>query len=483
MFLTIIAPRKTAGGFLLADQQYDVVVIGSGPGGYVAGIRAGQLGLKVAVVEKDPFLGGTCLHRGCIPTKSLLENADVWTKIQKAKEFGITVGDVTLDWSVVQTRKQGVVDANAKGIEFLFKKNKVERVLGFGRVAGKGVVEVTSAGGDKRTLNTKNIILAMGSTPRDLPHIKADGKRIINSDHILKLGEMPKSMLVIGAGAVGCEFASIFSRFGTKATIVEVMPQLLPIEDEEISKEFTRIFKKKGIEVFTDTKVDSCEVTETGVKSVLTLKNGKQQTIETELVLSATGRRGVLENCGLEATKVVVERGFVQVDGFMRTAEPNVYAIGDIVPTPALAHCASAEGILAVEHMAGLEVRAINYDHVPNATYTDPEVASVGLTERKAKERGYDVKIGKFAFTANSKAKIIGESGGMVKYVSDRKYDELLGVHIVGPKATELIAEACAALELEATSESIARTIHAHPTLSEAMMEAAEDVAGHSIHQ
>ena len=409
-------------------------------------------------------------------------SCDVWTKIQKAKDFGITVGDVTLNWSQVQTRKQGVVDQNAKGIEFLFKKNKVERITGWARVVKPGVVEVEGEGG-KKTLNTKNIILAMGSVPRDLPHIKADGKHIINSDHILKIDRVPKSMLVIGAGAVGSEFASIFSRFGTKATIVEVMPQLLPIEDADIAKEFTRIFKKKGIEVMTDAKVLSCEITGDVVKSTIESK-GKQQVIETEVVLSATGRRAVTENCGLENTKVKVnQRGFVEVDQYMRTAESGIYAIGDIVPTPALAHCASAEGILAVEVIKGLDVRPINYDHVPNATYTDPEVASVGLTEAKAKERGYDVKIGKFAFTANSKSKIIGDTGGLVKYVSDAKYDELLGVHIVGPKATELIAEACAALELEATSESIAKTIHAHPTLSEAMMEAAEDVHGHSIHQ
>lgn len=466
----------------MADTNYDVVIIGSGPGGYVAGIRAGQLGLKVAVVEKDPFLGGTCLHRGCIPTKSLLENADVWTKIQKAKEFGITIGDAKLDFSAVQTRKQNVVDQNAKGIEFLFKKNKVERITGFGKLAGKGTVEVTATDGSKSTLKTKNIILAMGSTPKDLPHIKADGKRIINSDNILRLTEVPKSMLVIGAGAVGSEFASIYSRFGTKVTIVEVMPQLLPIEDEEIAKEFTRIFKKKGIDVFTDAKVMSCEVTDSGVKSVIETK-GKQQTIETELVLSATGRRAVIENCGLEGTGVKVDRGLVQVDPFMRTGEPGVYAIGDIVPTAALAHVASFEGILAVEHIKGLEVRPINYDHVPNCTYTDPEVASVGLTEKKAREKGYDVKIGKFPFTANSKAKILGEAGGLVKFVSDKKYDEVLGVHIVGPKATELIVEGCSALELEATTESIAKTMHAHPTLSEALMEAAEDSLGHSIHQ
>lgn len=467
----------------MAEQQYDVVIIGSGPGGYVAAIRAGQLGLKTAVIEKDPFLGGTCLHRGCIPTKSLLENADVYAKIQKSKEFGITVGDVTLDWSMVQKRKQGVVDGNAKGIEFYFKKYKVDTITGFGRLLDAKTVEVTAEGKDPRKVSAKNIILAMGSVPKDLPHIKSDGTKIINSDHILSIDRVPASMLVIGAGAVGCEFASIFSRFGTKTTIVEVMPQLLPIEDEEISKEFTRLFKKKGIDVFTDAKVLSCEITGSGVKSTVETK-GKQQVIETEVVLSATGRRAVTENCGLDKVKVQLDqRGFVQVDEFMRTGEKGIYAIGDIVPTPALAHCASAEGILAVEHIAGKNPRPINYDHVPNATYSDPEVASVGLTEKKAKERGYDVKVGKFPLTANAKAKIIGEGGGLVKLVSDAKYDELLGVHIVGPKATELIGEAGVALELEATSESIAKTIHAHPTLSEAIMEAAEDVAGHSIHK
>ena len=465
----------------MADQNYDVVIIGSGPGGYVAGIRAGQLGMKVAVIEKDPFIGGTCTHRGCIPTKALLENADIYEHVNRAKEFGVNVGGVQLDFKVGQDRKQAVVDKNAKGIEFLFKKNKVDRITGFGRLAGKGVVEVL-ANNQTQRLNCKNIILAMGSVPRDLPHIKTDGKRIINSDHILLLQEIPKSMLVIGAGAVGCEFASIFSRFGTKATIVEILPQLLPLEDEEIAKEFTRQFKKKGIDVYTDSKVDAAEVNDKGVKVTVSSK-GKQQTIDVDIVLSATGRRAVTENCGLEKTKVKVDRGFVQVDAMMRTAEPNVYAIGDIVPTPALAHCASAEGIVAVEHMAGLDPRPINYDHVPNCTYTDPEVASVGLTEKKAREKGYDVKVGKFPFTANSKARILAESGGMVKIVAEKKYDEVLGMHIVGPRATELIVEGCAALELEATAESIAKTIHAHPTLSEAMMEAAEDVAGHSIHQ
>jgi len=462
----------------LADQQYDIVIIGSGPGGYVAGIRAGQLGMKVAVIEKDPFIGGTCTHRGCIPTKALLENAEVYDKIVKSKEFGVVVGDVKLDFKAGQDRKQAVVDKNAKGIEFLFKKNKVERITGFGKLVDKNTIDV-----DGKKITAKNIILAMGSVPKDLPHIKADGKRIINSDHILLLQEVPKSLLVIGAGAVGCEFASIYSRFGAKTTIVEVMPQLLPIEDEEVAKEFTRLMKKKGIDVFTDAKVDACEVTDSGVKTTVTFK-GKQQIIETDLVLSATGRRAVTENCGLENTKVKVDqRGFVQIDQFMRTAEPSIYAIGDIVPTAALAHVASAEGILAVEHIKGMDVRPINYDHIPNCTYTEPEVASVGLTEKKAKERGYDVKVGKFPFTANSKARILGEAGGLVKIVSEKKYDELLGLHIVGPRATELIVEGCSALELEATSESIMKTIHAHPTLSEAIMEAAEDVHGHSIHQ
>ena len=465
----------------MAEQQYDVVIIGSGPGGYVAGIRAGQIGLKVAVIEKDPFVGGTCLHRGCIPTKALLENADLWAKIQKAKDFGITVGDVSINWSDVQKRKQSVVDSNSKGIDFLFKKNKVDRILGHGRVAKPGLVEVEGEGG-KKSLNTKNIVLAMGSVPRDLPHIKADGKRILNSDHILQIDYIPKSMLVIGAGAVGCEFASIFSRFGTKTTIVEVMPQLLPIEDDEIAKEFTRIFKKKGIDVFTDAKVLSCEVGENGVKTTVEAK-GKQTVIETEIVLSATGRGPVTGDAGLQNTKVKLnQRGFVEVDELMRTAEPNIYAIGDIVPTPALAHCAFAEGVLAVEHIKGMDVHPIKYDHVPNATYTDPEVASVGLTEKKAKERGFDVKVGKFPFSAIAKAKISGDANGLVKFVADAKYDELLGVHIVGPKATELIVEGGAALSLEATSESIARTIHAHPTLSEALVEAAEAVTGLPIH-
>lgn len=462
------------------QQQYDVVIIGSGPGGYVAGIRAGQLGMKVAVIEKDPFLGGTCTHRGCIPTKALLENADIFEHVNRAKEFGVNVGGVQLDFKTGQDRKQKVVDTNAKGIEFLFRKNKVERITGFGKIAGKGVVEVS--GNEPRKLTAKNIILAMGSVPKDLPHIKADGKRIINSDHILLLQEVPKSMLVIGAGAVGSEFASIYSRFGTKTTIVEVMPQLLPIEDEEIAKEFTRLFKKKGIDVYTDAKVESAQVGDKGVRVVVTTK-GKQQTFDVDVVLSATGRRAVTENCGLENTKVKLDRGYVQVDEFMRTAEPNVYAIGDIVPTPALAHVASFEGILAIEHMKGLDPRPINYDHVPNCTYTDPEVASVGLTEKKARERGYDVKVGKFPFTANAKARILADANGVVKIVSDKKYDEFLGMHIVGPRATELIVEGCSALELEATAESIAKTMHAHPTLSEAMMEAAEDVLEHSIHQ
>lgn len=458
-----------------SSQQYDVVIIGSGPGGYVAGIRAGQLGLKVAVVEKDPAIGGTCLHRGCIPTKALLENAEIWTKINKSKEFGITVGDVSLDWSVVQKRKQGVVDKNSSGIEFLFKKYKTEWVKGFGRLKSRNEVEILDGDGNvSQTLQTKNVILATGSVPRDLPHIKADGTHILNSDHILQIDRVPKSMLVIGAGAVGSEFASIFSRFGSEVTIVEVMPQLLPIEDDEVAKEFTRVFKKSGVNVFTGAKITGVEIREGVCHSTIEMPNGKTQTVETEIVLSATGRAPVLE--GVNADQVGIEtdeRGYIKVDANMRTNVEGIYAIGDVVPTPWLAHVASKEGIIAVEQIAGNKPRTINYDHVPNCTYTEPEVASVGLTEKKAKERGHEVKIGKFAFTANPKAKILGDAAGFVKFVVDTKYDEILGVHIVGPKATELIVEACAALELEATSESIMETIHAHPTLSEAMGEAA----------
>jgi dihydrolipoamide dehydrogenase len=463
----------------LAEQQYDVVVIGSGPGGYVAGIRAGQLGMKVAVIEKDPFVGGTCLHRGCIPTKALLENADIWTKIQKSKEFGITVGDVHLDWNVVQTRKQGVVDANAKGVEFLFKKNKVERITGFGKLAGNGIVEV-----DGKTLNTKNVILAMGSVPRDLPHIKADGKRIINSDHILKLGEMPKSMLVIGAGAVGCEFASMYHDLGTKVTLLEYFPQIVPLEDREVSQALERSFSRRGISVMTNARFDSTkvDVTKDGVCLVVGPEGKEPQELRAEQLLVAAGRATNVEEIGLETTKVEVDKGIVKVDGRMRTKEPHVYAIGDIVGGLMLAHTAAHEGIVAAHTIAGdKDVHPIDYVKQPRATYCRPEIASIGLTQQQAEERGRPIKTGKVPFQAIAKAIIGGEYEGFAKVIADKETDETLGIHLIGPHATDLIAEASVAFELEAVPWEIGGATHPHPTLSEILGEAAMAVDGRSI--
>jgi dihydrolipoamide dehydrogenase len=380
-----------------------------------------------------------------------------------------------------QIYKRKVVDKNAKGIEFLFKKNKVEGIRGFGRFVGPHAVEVDTDG-QKRTLTGRYLMVATGSVPRDIGLAPADGKRVLNSDHILELDKVPQSLVVLGAGAVGTEFASIFTSFGSEVTLVEMLPRILPIEDEEVSAELERSLKKRGMKVMAGTQMTAVDKAGSRVRVKL-VKDGKDTTIEADALLVAVGRKPVTEGLGLEALGVKLDKGYIEVDGLMRTAVPHIYAIGDIVKTPWLAHVASAEGILAVEHMAGKEVHPINYDRTPSCTYCEPEVGSVGLTEAKAKERGYDVVVGKFPFSALAKAGILGKTGGFVKVVRDKKYDELLGVHIVGPKATELIAEACAALELEATSESIARTIHAHPTLSEAMMEAAEDVAGHSIHQ
>ncbi|MFL5320538.1 MAG: dihydrolipoyl dehydrogenase [Myxococcaceae bacterium] len=462
-------------------ETFDVVIIGSGPGGYVAAIRAGQLGLKTAIIEKDKRLGGTCLLRGCIPTKSLLWTAELFGHIQEAAKFGIDLKDPVVNWANAQKHKEGVVTKGSNGIDFLMKKNKVTVVKGHARIAGKGKVEVTAEGGAKQTLETRNIIIATGSVPRSLPSVKVDHKRILNSDSILELDRIPKSLIVLGAGAVGIEFGSIFRHCGSQVTVVEYMPRLLPIEDEEISKEFERLYKRRGIECITGANVQGAEPTKDGVK--VTYKLGDEtKTLEAELLLSAVGRAPVTEDIGLDKTNIKTEKGFIKTDEFMRTTEPNVYAIGDVVPTPMLAHVGSAEGVLAVEHIAGHPVQPINYDRTPSATYSYPEVASVGLTEKKAKERGYDVKVGKFPFSAITKASISNEAIGLVKVVSEKKYDEVLGIHLVGPHATELLAEACVALKLETTTEEIARTMHAHPTLSEIMKEAAEATLGHAIH-
>jgi dihydrolipoamide dehydrogenase len=459
----------------------DVVIIGSGPGGYVAAIRAGQLGLKTVIIEKDKKLGGTCLHRGCIPTKSLLWTAELYGHILEAKDFGIDLKDPVVNWAQAQKHKQKVVDKGAAGIEYLMKKNKVTVIKGTGRIAGKGKVEVTLEAGGKQTVETKNILIATGSVPKSLPNVPVDHKQVLNSDSILQIDRVPKSLIVLGAGAVGCEFASIFAHLGAEVTIVEYMAHLLPIEDEDASKELEKLFRRRKIGYELSSKVEKVETSASGVKVTMTTPNGPK-TLEAEILLSAVGRSPVTEDIGLDKTNIKPDRGFIKVDNMMRTTEPNVYAIGDVVPTPMLAHVGSAEGILAVEHIAGKEVQPINYDRVPSATYCYPEVASVGLTEKKAKERGYDVKTGVFPFSAITKASISNEGVGMVKIVADKKYDEVLGVHLVGPHATELLAEACVALRLESTTEEIARTMHAHPTLSEIMHEAAEATLGHPIH-
>jgi len=466
-------------------EQFDVTIIGSGPGGYVAAIRAGQLGLKVAIVEKekDARLGGTCGLRGCIPTKALLQSAHLYEKAGHFAEHGIKIENLGFDWTQVQKRKSDIVNKNAAGVSYLMKKNKITVFNGFGKITGKGKVEVALEGGKKETIETKNIIIATGSVVKPFPGFETDGKQVVNSDQILELQSVPKSMIVMGSGAVGVEFASVYARFGCETTVVEFMPRIVPVEDEEISKELARSFKKQKIKIETGIKLDKLEKSKKGVKATGKNDKGADVSFEAEMFLVAVGRMPYLENLGLENTKVKVsERGTVEVNEYCETAEPNVFAIGDVIATPWLAHLASKEGIMVVEKIAGKKVEPINMRLVPNCTYCDPEVASVGLTEAKAKEEGYDVKVGKFPFSASGKARILGETDGFVKIVSEKKYDEVLGVHIIGPHATELLAEACVAMSHEATAESLANTIHAHPTVSESVMEAAEGVHDLTIH-
>lgn len=464
------------------SKTYDVTIIGSGPGGYVAAIRATQLGMSVLLVEREARLGGVCTLRGCIPTKALLHTADLLESAKHGAEVGVAAREVRLELSSAMKHKEKVVRQSTNGVSYLMKKNRVDVVNGFGRVVGPGKISVAAADGSETAYATKNILLATGSTPRSLPGIEIDHKTILSSDSILEISEIPKSLLVLGSGAVGVEFASMFARFGSKTTVVEILPRIVPVEDEEISRELAASFKRQGIAVYVDTKVERVTPGNGGVEVLARTSAGKTETFRAERILLAVGRKPLSEGIGLEGVGVETDRGYIKVDGFMRTNVPGIYAIGDVVPTPWLAHVASAEGVVAVEHMAGKEARPLNYDQVPGCTYCSPEVASIGLTEAKAGERGYDVAVGKFPFTAVGKARIINEATGFVKIVAEKKYDEVLGVHIVGPHATELIAEAGAALRLEATSEELVRTIHAHPTLSEAIHEAAEAVGGHAIH-
>jgi dihydrolipoamide dehydrogenase len=469
-------------------NEYDVVVIGSGTGGYVAAIRAAQLGLRTAVVERAPVLGGTCLNWGCIPTKALLEHAHALKVAQDWKEWGLTIGQAAIgvDMNQVHARKDKIVKGLTGGIELLFKKNKIDWIKGSGRLAGTGKVEVTD--GQKQTLTAaRQIVVATGSQPRSVPGIDIDRKRIITSDEAIHLKAIPKSIVILGSGAVGVEFGSIFRRFGSEVTIVELLPRIVPIEDEAVSAELERSFKKQGIKVLTGTKVTGAKAGANAVDLEAQSPDGKPAKLTGEYLLVATGRGPVTSGLGAEEAGLRMERGYVHVDRDFRTSVEGISAIGDVITFdepghPQLAHLSSAEGIALAERIAGQEHARINYDQVPGCTYCDPEIGSVGLTEKDAQARGYDVKVGTFKFGVLARARIAGEIEGFVKIVSEKRYDEVLGIHMIGPRATELVAEATLALRLECTVEELVRTIHAHPTMSEAVGEAAHAAHGAAIH-
>jgi dihydrolipoamide dehydrogenase len=471
---------------LANGEIFDVTVIGSGPGGYVAAIRAAQMGLKTAVVERDrEGCGGTCLLRGCIPTKALLHTADLYEDLQHRKDYGIVADNVGLDFKAVMSRKDRIVTRLSKGIEtYLFKKHKIALFKGQGRLDSPKAVVVQGEAGETKVA-TKNVILATGSRPKSLPGINPDGKAILTSDEILRIPEVPKSLIVIGAGAVGIEFASMFARFGSRVTVIEMLPRILPLEDEEISAEAQKVLSKQ-MAIFTGAKTEAALKTAEGVEVGFRTAEGESKTVTGEVLLLAVGRGPVTDGLNLESTKAQLDRGYVRTSHLMETDEPGLYAIGDVVALPdrahpQLAHLASAEGIGVAERLAGHAVEALDYDRVPSATYCRPETAGVGLTEAEAKKRGYEVRVGRFSFGNLAKPRIVGHPEGLVKVVSEARYDEVLGVHMVGPHATDLISEACVALRLEATTEEIFRTIHPHPTLPEALMQAAEAVYGHAI--
>ncbi len=461
-------------------MTYDVAVIGSGPGGYSAAVRAGQYGLKAALIERQPRLGGTCLLVGCIPTKSLLHTADVWDYFKNPASQGIDCKDPQLNYPRVLERKNKIVTKHSKGIEMLMRKNKVDVIKGDARLRGGGQIEVS--GQQSQTVEAKNIILASGSEARMLSGLQPDQNLILTNIEILDLAAIPKTIGIIGAGAVGVEFASIFNRFGSQVTILEMLPRLVPVEDEEISKELEKHFRKSGIRVEAGAKAENIRKNSASVSLSATLANGNKEEFEFEKLLVAVGRKPNTDNIGLENTKVELDRGFVKVDAYQRTGEPNLYAIGDIVAgTPQLAHVATAEGMVAVGTIAGKPVRPINRNRIPGATYTDPGIGSVGLTEAQARAQGFKVKVGKFPFVGNSKATILDKHEGFVKVIAEETYGEILGVHIIGPEAFELISEAVTAMESEATVESMMATIHAHPTIYEAVGEAFNNVYGLAI--
>ncbi|MBN2164857.1 MAG: dihydrolipoyl dehydrogenase [Marinilabiliaceae bacterium] len=463
-------------------MNFDLVVIGSGPGGYVAAIRASQLGMKVAVVEKAE-LGGICLNWGCIPTKSLLKSASVYEYITHANEYGIKIiGEVKPDFLGMINRSRSVADGMSKGIQFLFKKNKIEVVPGVGKIIRKDLVEVTDVDGLKHELNAKHIILATGARSKELPSLPQDGERIIGYRKAMILEKQPASMVVVGSGAIGSEFAYFYNSIGTKVILVEYLDNVVPLEDEEVSKQLGRSFKKSGIEVMTGSEVTKVDKSGKLLKVTVKDKKGSEKIIESEIVLSAVGITPNIEGLGLEDVGVVIDNGRVTVDSYYRTNVDGIYAIGDIIAGPALAHVASAEGIICVEKIAGYAPEPLDYDNIPACTYTTPEVASLGLTEKVAKEKGYELKIGKFPFTASGKASAAGQKDGFVKLIFDTKYGELLGAHLIGANVTEMIAELVTARKLETTGHEIIKAIHPHPTMSEAIMEAAAAAYGEVIH-
>lgn len=463
-------------------MNYDVIVIGSGPGGYVTAIRASQLGMKTAVIEKAE-LGGVCLNWGCIPTKALLKSAQVFEYLKHAGDYGLKVdGTASADFAAVVKRSRDVASGMSKGVQFLMKKNKIDVINGFAKVKPGRKVEVTGADGAVSTLEARHIIIATGGRSRELPNLKQDGKKIIGYREAMVLPQQPKSMIVVGSGAIGVEFAYFYAAMGTKVTIVEFMPTIVPVEDEEVSKQLERSFKKTGIDIHTEASVEAVDTSGAGCKATVKMKDGSTTTLEADIVLSAVGVVANIEGIGLEDVGIATDKGKILVNKYYETNIPGYYAIGDCVPGQALAHVASAEGIICVEKIAGMHVDALDYNNIPGCTYCSPEIASVGYTEKKAREAGYEIKVGKFPFSASGKAKAAGAADGFVKVIFDAKYGEFLGAHMIGANVTEMIAEVVAARKLETTGHDIVKTVHPHPTMSEAIMEAAAAAYGEVIH-
>jgi dihydrolipoamide dehydrogenase len=467
-------------------MAYDVIVIGSGPGGYPAAIRASQLGLKVAVIEKES-LGGVCLNWGCIPTKALIKSAQVYDYVKHSADYGITATGVNHDFGAVVKRSRGVADKMSKGVQFLMKKNKIDVIMGYGKVHAKGKVEVKAADGSSQVIDTKYIVLATGGRSRELPNLKQDGKKVMGYREAMVMEQQPKSMIIVGSGAIGVEFAYVYNSMGTKVTIVEFAPRIVPVEDEDISKELEKQYKKQGIEIMTNASVESVDTTGAGVKALVKKADGTTMTIEADVLLSAAGVVANIENIGLEQNGIKVDKGRVVVDKFQQTAVPGIYAIGDCAPGQALAHVAAKEGINAAEHIAYMEKKhahmpeGIDYNNVPGCTYCIPEISSVGYTEKAAKEAGYEIKVGKFPFVASGKASAAGATEGFVKVIFDAKYGEFLGCHMIGMNVTEMIAEAVVARKLETTAHEILNAIHPHPTMSEGLKEATAAAYGEAI--